>query len=566
MSLLSPEVESTYEILEMMGEGGMGAVYKARHRVFADFCVIKVMQGHLIADPRSRERFENEARKGKQIDHPNIARVLNFFVGSNGNAHLVMEYIDGVNLHTVRARRGTALDPATVVTIGTQVLSALACLHERNLVHRDISPDNIMMLQDAGGAMRLKLIDLGIAKSLDVNTTPMTQAGSFIGKPPYAAPEQFGGEVDARSDLYSFGVVLYELSTGSRPITGTNVGSYAVAHHSVQPLPFAQSDPDGRVPDTLRSVILKALEKQPGRRYQTAAEFAAALRGQSFFDRTQSMEVPLVLPATVPVAPLPTPPVDAPVSVWPAPPPPPVIQPGPAPATWTPPATPQPRSPRKYWRYVTAALLLLLGGFVYAFRTSGELDNDDKLKLGGIIRNVVAEGREPSITDPSIAAFITTEKVKPEVVKPFAVEFAIKLRDAAKEIDKGKEAIARKDAQGAYSAFSEAKRIDPDNADAWTDFGGAAALLNKQSEATAAYQRALAIKPNHWIAHYNLGCLYARAGQMTDALDMVGLAMSEMRQQRTPVEARSILASVRRDEALKELWNDPRFTKIVAER
>jgi len=562
MSLLSPEVESTYEVLQLMGEGGMGAVYKARHRVFNDLCVIKVMQAHLTSDPGLRERFENEARKGKQIDHPNIARVLNFFIGGNGNAHLVMEFIDGVSLRDVRARRGVMLDPATVVTIGSQVLTALACLHDHNLVHRDISPDNIMTVKDGAGAIRVKLIDLGIAKALDA-TTPMTQTGSFIGKPPYAAPEQFGGDVDARADLYSFGVVLYELLTGARPISGgSSVGSWASAHYSSPPLPFEESDPDGRVPEHLRGVVLKALEKQPGRRYQSASEFAAALRGPAAVaDRTYTAGPGFERESGIPTIPAPQRPAPAaqPFAVAP-----PSGQPG---ASAGPDAARRIRSRRRLWRAAVAlAILLTGGGVLWAVKFDDSLSKEDQDQLAGIIRKVVDEGRQPSIADGAIAAFVRERELQTDEVQPFTVEFAAKLRDAKKEIDRGKAAIARNDAREAYYAFAEAKRIDPDSSYAWANFGGAAMLLNKQAEATQAYQRALAIDPSNWLAHYNLACQFARAGAFDDAVAKVELAVTEMRRQHTPAEAKGILRSIREDEALKELRDDPRFESILAAR
>jgi serine/threonine-protein kinase len=276
MSALAPELESTYDVLQTMG-GGMGAVYKVRHRLFGEIRVIKVMQALLADNPEVRERFSAEAKRGKQLKHKNIAEVLDFQIGSNGNPYLVMEYVDGVNLRDDFARRGRPYDPATVVDIGVQTLSALGYIHDKNLIHRDISPDNLMITRDSDGSRLIKLIDLGIAKSLE-DTAILTRAGDFIGKISYASPEQFGGVVDARSDFYSLGVVLYELLTAAKPITATNTAAYIMAHHQTPPRPFSETDPEGRVPDALRRVVLKALEKKPEERYQTAAEFSAALQ------------------------------------------------------------------------------------------------------------------------------------------------------------------------------------------------------------------------------------------------------------------------------------------------
>lgn len=276
MTTLPSEIESNYEVLQTMG-GGMGTVYKVRHRHFGETRIIKVMQASLLGNQELKDRFTAEAKRGKLLKHRNIAEVLDFQIGSNGNPYLVMEYIDGINVRDEFARRGGLLDPAMVVNIGVQTLAALAYLHSRNLIHRDISPDNLMIARDTDGSPLIKLIDLGIAKSLEDNSI-LTQTGNFMGKISYASPEQFGGVVDARSDFYSLGVVLYELLTAQKPITGTTTAACIIAHCQTPPRPFSETDPQGRVPEALRSVVLKALAKKPSDRYQTADEFSAALQ------------------------------------------------------------------------------------------------------------------------------------------------------------------------------------------------------------------------------------------------------------------------------------------------
>lgn len=299
--MLSPEIEATYEVLQTMG-GGMGAVYKVRHRLFGDIRIIKVMQAALAENQALKDRFCAEARRGKQLDHRNIARVLDFQIGSNGNPHLFMEYIDGITVHDEFARRGGPLETATVVMIGVQTLAALDYLHSHNLIHRDISPDNLMIAKDRDGTPVIKLIDLGIAKSLE-ETAIVTRTGSFMGKITYASPEQSGGVVDARSDFYSLGVVLYELLTANKPIIGANTAQILIAHHQTPPRPFSETDPHGLVPEKLRQVVLKALAKKPEDRYQTATEFAAALQN-SLAERTATHLAPAAptVPATRPPA------------------------------------------------------------------------------------------------------------------------------------------------------------------------------------------------------------------------------------------------------------------------
>ena len=277
MTTLPPELQSTYDVLEVMG-GGMGTVYKVRHRLFGEVRIIKVMQTAIKDDQALKERFYAEAKRGKLLKHPNIAEVVDFAIGSDGNPHLVMEYVDGVNLREAFSRTGQPLDPRDVVAIGVQTLAALGYLHGRNLIHRDISPDNLMLTADQDGAPLVKLIDLGIAKSLE-DTIALTQTGSFMGKLSYASPEQMGGAADPRSDFYSLGVVLYELLTATKPITGTSTAALMMAHYQSPPRPFSETDPQGRIPESLRRIVLKALAKNAEERYQNAGEFAEALRG-----------------------------------------------------------------------------------------------------------------------------------------------------------------------------------------------------------------------------------------------------------------------------------------------
>jgi tRNA A-37 threonylcarbamoyl transferase component Bud32 len=304
MTVLAKEIEATYEVLSKMGEGGMGAVYKVRHRFFDEIRVIKVMQAELQPVDALKERFLGEAKRGKQLRHPNLAEVLDFSIAADGTAYIVMEYIEGINLRQLLERRGGALDFRTVIPIAEQALDALGFLHLKRFVHRDISPDNLMLTRDGEGE-RVKLIDLGIAKSLE-STRHLTVAGSFVGKLQYASPEHFGGEVDARSDLYSFGLVLYELLTNARPITGENPMSIIKAHVSLPPRPFAETDPRNLVPPAVRGAVMKALEKRPEDRFQSAAEFADALRAAlgAREERTLVEETLVTRPSQVmPVAP-----------------------------------------------------------------------------------------------------------------------------------------------------------------------------------------------------------------------------------------------------------------------
>lgn len=270
-----PEIDSRFDVLAKLGEGGMGCVYKVRHRDLDEVQIVKTLQAHLSSNPGLRERFINEARRGMRLRHPHIAGVHDFAVCADGTGYIVMEFVNGLNLRDLLALKGP-LSLNLVGTIAVQTLDALSYLHGEGLVHRDISPDNLMLSTGADGRPFIKLIDLGISKSLEAGHT-MTATGQFIGKVSYASPEQFGGHLDGRSDLYSFGIVLYKLLTNAEPFVGENYREIISAHLFKPPRPFEEVAPDVVIPEAVQQVIFRALEKEPEKRYRDAFEFLSAI-------------------------------------------------------------------------------------------------------------------------------------------------------------------------------------------------------------------------------------------------------------------------------------------------
>jgi eukaryotic-like serine/threonine-protein kinase len=273
------EIEGKYEILRKIREGGMGAVYEVRHRLLDERRVIKVIHPHLVSSPELVERFRREARAASGLRHPNIAHLHDFSVDAAGQASIVMELIDGLSLDEIL--RTTGPPPLGLgLEISRQALRAVGFLHRRGFLHRDISPDNLMLTRDPEGGPLVKLIDLGIAKVLVESGRGLTMAGTFLGKPRYASPEQLGAgddPIDGRSDLYSLGIVIYELLTGVCPIAGDNPSSLLASHLFHAPLDFSVSDPGGRLPPDLRALLLQALAKKPGERFASAGEMAERL-------------------------------------------------------------------------------------------------------------------------------------------------------------------------------------------------------------------------------------------------------------------------------------------------
>ena len=271
------ELSKHYEVLGELHRGGMGAVFKVRHRHLDQLRVIKVIRAELQGDPEMHERFVREAKLATQIQHRHIARFFDFTIDENGTAFMVLEFIAGCNLKQFFNDAGGILAPDLVRDLSVQGLTALAHFHSRQLVHRDISPENLMATKGYSGDLLVKLIDFGIAKHL-ASETHLTRTGLFMGKVLYASPEQFGGaeNVDARGDLYSFGIMMYELLTGKVPFHGSQVDVLS-GHLQKEPPPFSETDPEGRIPEDLRAIVLKTLQKSPDDRYQTADEMVELL-------------------------------------------------------------------------------------------------------------------------------------------------------------------------------------------------------------------------------------------------------------------------------------------------
>jgi len=263
-----------YQIREMIGEGAMARVYKAYDPEIDRTLAIKVLKPHLSKDEQYRARFLREARAAGVLSHPNIVTI--FDVGVEGDTpYIAMEYIEGMTLgDLIRTEREFTV--REIVNIGIELTRALDYAHRKGIVHRDVKPGNVMMVQDRG---ILKVTDFGICQLDRPDATELTQRtrlGDVLGTPSYMSPEQVaGGKVDARSDLFSVGVVLYRLITGVLPFEGDSV--ITVAYKITQTDPPAVEKLRPGIPLSLRRAVDRALKKQPEKRYQTGEEFAQAL-------------------------------------------------------------------------------------------------------------------------------------------------------------------------------------------------------------------------------------------------------------------------------------------------
>ncbi|HSN30456.1 MAG TPA: protein kinase [Kofleriaceae bacterium] len=265
------ELDGRYTILEKLGQGGMGAVYRSSQHSVGRDCAIKVVSSHLVSEADVIKRFLREAKLASRLSHPNAVAVLDFGQTDDGVFYLVMELVAGRTLDQV-FKAEKVFKAERVVRIGAQVCDALEGAHALSIVHRDLKPANIMLLNR--GRDLVKVLDFGLAKSVapDQTLTTMTNAGALLGTPAFMPPELALGEpCDGRADLYSLGCVLYLLGSGRLPFQSSSAHEL-IAMHASDPAP-----PMTGMPPALAAVIDRMLEKDPARRYQTAAENREAL-------------------------------------------------------------------------------------------------------------------------------------------------------------------------------------------------------------------------------------------------------------------------------------------------
>ncbi len=274
-------LDGKYEILDKLAEGGMGQVYRARHIHLDEIRIIKVTKPDPLGEGTEPRRFQEEARIATLVRHPNVAALYDFSRLPDGSFYMVWEFIDGVTLEEWLRRHGP-MPAGRALGVARQVLAGLSEIHAQGIVHRDLAPDNIMLREVAGGRLQAKIIDLGIAKRVASDAMPMTGTGMFLGKLKYCSPEQAGalprGEtLDGRSDLYSFGAVLYEMLTGRPPFEAETPEGYLGKHLHTPPPSLDTSRLPAQVGAPLAAILKRALEKSRGRRFQDAEEFRQAV-------------------------------------------------------------------------------------------------------------------------------------------------------------------------------------------------------------------------------------------------------------------------------------------------
>lgn len=259
-----------YEIISEIGRGSMGVVYKA-HDPNLDLTVaLKVLRQDRMSSDAFMKRFLSEAKALGRLDHPNIIRVYNVDE-DQGNVYIAMEFIEGEALNDVMQKKRFTTEE--IIEIGNTVAGTLDYAHKQGIIHRDIKPSNILIRSDG----RLKITDFGIAHIEDSSAQKQTQAGEILGTPAYMSPEQVLSQpVDGRSDIFSLGVILYELSAGKMPFAGQNLAAIFNAITQVEPEPVTANNP--AIPTDLSGVISKCIQKNPDDRFRSGHELTGALK------------------------------------------------------------------------------------------------------------------------------------------------------------------------------------------------------------------------------------------------------------------------------------------------
>jgi serine/threonine-protein kinase len=276
-------VRGKYRILARLGEGGMAVVYKAQHELLDELRALKVIKPELAHDPEFMSRFKNEAIMARKLNHPSAVRVDDLDIAEDGLPYISMELVVGDTLKTLVQRTGP-LPVTLVLDVAWHVCDALDAAHKLGLIHRDIKPENIVLVAQREGLPLAKILDFGISRLREetAGAKGLTQTGMVIGTPEYMSPEQAqgkrGSELDGRSDLYSLGVVMYRMLTGEMPFPAENTVEMLLHHLKTPPVAPHQLKPTLGIPEAVSAIVMKAMEKDPEKRFATGAEMAAAIK------------------------------------------------------------------------------------------------------------------------------------------------------------------------------------------------------------------------------------------------------------------------------------------------
>jgi hypothetical protein len=283
--LVDTIIGERYRILGRIGEGGMGTVFRVEHTLMKKVLALKLLRAEFSNVPDAARRFEREAQSASRLSHPNIITVTDFGHGAGGELFLVMEFVAGEPLAEVLLREGR-LEPGRACHIASQILHALEHAHAEGVVHRDLKPANVMLVRDPDPRKpeTVKILDFGIAKMTQAqgDDEPLTRGMMIFGTPAYMSPEQAAGqEADSRADLYSCGIILYEMLVGRKPFEDPDLVKLLGMQITAQPPRFAEAALEAHIPPALEAVVMRVLEKERDKRFASATEFREAIENSS---------------------------------------------------------------------------------------------------------------------------------------------------------------------------------------------------------------------------------------------------------------------------------------------
>ncbi len=281
--LIGTVIADKYELLSVLGVGGMSTIYKAKHKYMGRITAVKLLHSYLGTDASMFQRFQYEAKAASNLNHPNVVTVHDFGVTDDGRSYLVMDYLEGEDLSTILERE-TLLPEIQAREIFRQACAGLDHAHSKGVIHRDLKPSNLFLCPAEEGRFVVKLVDFGIAKITEAAgeaAQNLTRTGEVFGSPLYMSPEQCSGKpLDTRSDIYSLGCVMYEVLTGRRPLAGATAMDTMHLHLKQAPKPFKETAPNIVVSEEMEKAVMKCLAKSPDNRFDSVAALYLELFGE----------------------------------------------------------------------------------------------------------------------------------------------------------------------------------------------------------------------------------------------------------------------------------------------
>ena len=524
-------VRGRYQILSKIGEGGMGAVYKAKHTGFDELRAIKVLNPQLAHDARFHERFKREAYITRKLQHPNAVRVDDIDEAEDGCPFMVMEYIEGKSLKQAVLENG-AMPAARVCSISKQVASALDAAHRLGMVHRDIKPENIVLVQSKEGE-KAKVLDFGIARIKEVERAEgakgaeLTGGGFVVGTPLYISPEQAqgmrGDDLDGRSDLYSLGIVMYQMLTGTVPFKSDDPIDLLIAQIQKPPRPVRLVRPDLPIPESMANLVMRLLEKERELRPSSASALIADLsrieKGMPVNLPNSTMAVPAQLHGVGSPSPL------------------------------AGPATPRPaysarsdtaesegaaERPNFFRRPSTLLVLCLLAAAGVWYRTRSNPAQEiarhqtaaADFERRHLFPQAEEEYRDAIRLDANNAALesaygqvLVEERKWDEAMTALRAAIALQPDDAVAHNNLGVALQTTGNLADAVPDFREAIRLQPDYLEAHSNLGAALEKQNDLNGSIAEYREVLRLKPEDANAHFHLGLADYKQGNTDGAVE-----------------------------------------------